>query len=81
MRDTRLDYEFSETSMREHWQSVGESARRTPKRQECMTMQGSSSPLRSRGHRAIGDVRLSPGTLTSSVSRQIRRALPPATLE
>ena len=32
------DYEFSGTSMREHWQSGYEDTRRTLKRQEWMTM-------------------------------------------
>jgi len=32
------DYEFSHTSMREHWQSGYEDTRRTLKRQEWMTM-------------------------------------------
>ena len=32
------DYEFSHTSMREHWQSGHEDTRRTLKRQEWMTM-------------------------------------------
>jgi NTE family protein len=34
------DYEFSGTSMREHWQSGYEDTKRTLKRQEWLRMQG-----------------------------------------
>ena len=38
MRGTPKDYEFSGTSMREHWQSGYEDTKRTLKKQEWLRM-------------------------------------------